>query len=60
MGSLGCGFSVLPIRRLVPGPVKKLFERSQVGPFQFVRVGIVLETNRIPVHYGTGRYEAER
>lgn len=27
--------------------VKKLFERSQVGHFQFARVGIVLETNRI-------------
>jgi len=40
--------------------VKNLFERSQVGHFQFARVGIVLETNRISVHYGTGRYEAER
>ena len=27
--------------------VKKLFERSQVGHFQFARVGIVLEANRI-------------
>ncbi|HXL79828.1 MAG TPA: hypothetical protein VN951_03045 [Pyrinomonadaceae bacterium] len=40
--------------------VKKLFERSQVGHFQFARVGIVLETNRISVHYETRRYEAER
>jgi hypothetical protein len=40
--------------------VKKLLERSQVGHFQFARVGIVLETNRISVHYETRRYEAER
>jgi hypothetical protein len=33
--------------------LKKLFERSQVGHFQFARVGIVLEAHRIPVHYGT-------
>jgi hypothetical protein len=33
--------------------VKKLFERNQVGYFQFARAEIVLETNRIPVHYGT-------
>jgi hypothetical protein len=40
--------------------VKKFFERSQVGHFQFAWVGIVLETNRISVHYETRRYEAER